>query len=105
MKPHEPRQPMAADLNVLKRGQQTLGIVQVVRRRDLWIAFLCVALALAVSGAWFLNMPPTTNCGAEVSAESKIRTIRPTKVVAQPWKGRHRVYGIFMVPQSHKDKR
>jgi hypothetical protein len=50
-------------------------------------------------------MPPTTNCGAEAPDDSKIHTIRPTKVVVQPWKGRHHVYGIFMVPQSHKHER
>ena len=81
-----------------------MGFVQVVQRRDLWLA-LCMALVLAVGGAWLLNMPPTTNCGVEAPADSKSHTIRATKVVVQPWKGRHHVYGIFMIPQSHKDER
>lgn len=32
------------------------------------------------------------------------REIRASKVVAQPWLGRHHVYGIFVVPKLYADE-
>ena len=64
-----------------------------------------VALVFAGTIAWLLNKPPNTTCGAEALADSNMHTIRPTKVVVEPWNGRHQVYGIFMVPNRYKDER
>jgi len=71
--------------------------------KTIGIASAGIALVLAGTIAWLVNKPPTTNCGAEAPADSKIHTIRPTKVVVEPWQGRHQVYGIFMVPNRYKD--
>src|SRR5712691_8755284 len=73
--------------------------------KTIGIASACVALVLAGTIAWLLNKPPTTNCGAEAPADSKIHTIHPTKVVVQPWQGRHQIYGIFVVPNRYRDER
>ena len=73
--------------------------------KTIGIASAGVALVLAGTIAWLLNKPPTTNCGAEAPADSKIHTIHPTKVVVQPWQGRHQIYGIFVVPNRYRDER
>src|SRR2546426_3943813 len=73
--------------------------------KTIGIASACVTLVLAGTIAWLLNKQPSTNCGAEAPADSNVHTIRPTKVVVEPWQGRHQVYGIFMVPNRYKDNR
>jgi hypothetical protein len=54
---------------------------------------------------WLINKPPVTPCPAEPKVDSKAHEIRAMKVVVQPWKGPHQVYGIFMVPIRYKDDR
>src|SRR5712691_8446329 len=61
-----------------------------------------VALVLAGTVAWLLNKPPTGDCGGEAPANHKVHEIRATKVVVQPWLGKHHVYGIFTVPDRYK---
>ena len=60
-----------------------------------------VALVLAGTVAWLLNKPVTGDCGAEAPANPKAQEIRATKVVVQPWLGKHHVFGIFMVPNRY----
>jgi hypothetical protein len=62
-----------------------------------------VALLFGSTGAWLLTRTPTGNCGTEVAASPDVRRIRATKVVVQPWLGKHRVYAIFMVPDTYQD--
>ena len=73
--------------------------------KTIGIASACVTLVLAGTIAWLLNKQPSTNCGAEAPADSNVHTIRPTKVVVEPWQGRHQVYGIFMVHNRYRDVR
>src|SRR5207245_2320302 len=61
-----------------------------------------VALMLAATVAWLLNKPATSDCGGEAPANHKVHEIRATKVVVQPWLGKHHVYGIFTVPDRYK---
>src|SRR5437899_11869429 len=51
------------------------------------------------------NRPPVTPCHAEQKVDSKAHEIQAMKVVVQPWKGPHQVYGIFIVPIRYKDDR
>src|SRR5437870_1234414 len=64
-----------------------------------------VALMLAATVAWLLNKPATSDCGGEAPANHKVHEIRATKVVVQPWLGKHHVYGIFMVPNRYKQNK
>ncbi len=61
-----------------------------------------VALMLAGTVAWLVNKPATIDCGGEAPANHKVHEIRATKVVVEPWLGRHHVYGIFTVPDRYK---
>lgn len=61
-----------------------------------------VALVLAGTVAWLLNKPATGDCGGEAPANHNVHEIRATKVVVQPWLGKHHVYGIFTVPDRYK---
>jgi len=61
-------------------------------------------LLMAVT-VWLINKPPVTPCPAEPKVASKAHEIQAMKVVVQPWKGPHQVYGMFMVPIRYKDDR
>ncbi|AFZ44045.1 hypothetical protein PCC7418_1877 [Halothece sp. PCC 7418] len=37
--------------------------------------------------------------------KSQIRAIPAIKVIVQPWRGRHHVYGIFLLPKSYQPKK
>ena len=67
-------------------------------------AALGAALLLAVM-VWLINKPPMTPCPAEPKTDSNAHGILAKKVVVQPWKGRHNVYGIFLVPIRYFDDR
>lgn len=41
---------------------------------------------------------------AVFSTESQLFQAKPYEVVVQPWRGRHHVYGIFMLPNQHQLK-
>jgi hypothetical protein len=62
-----------------------------------------ILLVLAGTISWLLSKPATISCASDMPARSNVHTIRATKVVVQPWKGRHQVYGIFIVHNQYKD--
>ena len=64
-----------------------------------------MALVLGGTVVWLLNKPPTVDCVAEAPTDRKAHEIRATKVVVQPWLGKHRVYGIFLVPSRYRHNR
>lgn len=70
-------------------------------RKTIGIASTLVSLVLAGTIIWLLNKPPSTHCGAQAPDKSDVHTIRPTKVVVEPWKGQHHVYGMFMVHRRY----
>jgi len=74
-------------------GHKTIGIASIV-----------VALVLGGTVVWLLNKPPTGDCADGVPDDHKAQEIRATKVVVQPWLGKHHVYGVFMVPEQYKHK-
>jgi hypothetical protein len=37
----------------------------------------------------------------QTSSVTNAKTIHPTKVVVRPWRGRHHVYGIFVLPPGY----
>jgi len=64
----------------------------------------CVAILLISSaGAVLLiRVPPITSCRSEIHNNSKEYWVPAIETVAQPWKGRHHVYGIFVIPEQYK---
>ena len=57
----------------------------------------CRSLARTIG--WLLSKPPAAVCSAEAD---KTHENRATKVVGQPWLGKHQVHGIFMVPHRYR---
>jgi len=49
-----------------------------------------------------LNMPPFTDCAPNPPASDGEYWFPPTRVVVQPWRGPHHVYGVFVVPERYK---
>jgi hypothetical protein len=81
-------------------------MLSIVRRsrRPLDTAAASAGVALLVCGtvAWVVNRAPT-GCGGEAQATDNGHEIHATKVIVEPWLGKHRVYGIFMVPDMYMD--
>lgn len=61
-------------------------------------AAVCVVLILAACAK-----PTASQCPGdrEEPSDSRRNAIHPVEVVAQPWLGRHQVYGLFMVPERY----
>jgi len=83
------------------------------RRAMIWchyksmaITSIVVVLLLADAGGWFLNRPPNTDCLPAASTPQRGPEARAIETVVEPWRGRHHVYGLFIVPsQSVEIKR
>jgi hypothetical protein len=73
------------------------------RYKSVAIASIVVVLLLADAGGWFLNRPPNTDCLPEASAFQRVTEARAIKVVVQPWRGPHHVYGLFIIPNRFID--
>jgi hypothetical protein len=72
-------------------------------RKTIGFASVSVAFVFAAAVAWLLSKPPTYDCATDRSTDPQ--KIHATKVVVQPWLGRHQVFGIFMVPLLYRSGR
>jgi len=73
------------------------------RWRFQWITGIGSATALLILIGiviWLMIKPPTHDCMNE--ATTTAQTFSATKIVIQPWLGRHEVFGIFMVPLRYR---
>ena len=68
-------------------------------KRKWWIIGAAVPILLAVV---LVNMPPATECMSSPPVTEHQYWVRASKVVAQPWRGRHQVYGIFTISEQFK---
>ena len=66
-----------------------------------WLIIFSVLLTLLATATVLLNMPPLTDCRSEAPVAAKEYGFRAIQTVVQPWKGRHHVYGMFMVPDQY----
>ncbi|BAY13190.1 hypothetical protein [Calothrix sp. NIES-2098] len=71
-----------------------------MRRKLIYILLLLLSLGI-VTLLWPVN---DSDCNSEAFLASKTKKfqVQATKVVVQPWRGEHHVYGIFMVPNEYK---
>lgn len=71
-----------------------------MRRKIIYVLILLLSLTV-ITLWWPVN---NSQCNATAFLESKIKKfqVQATKVVVQPWRGEHQVYGIFMVPDKYK---
>ena len=61
-----------------------------------------VAVASLLTAIALVNMPPSSECRSEASAEETQHWFRAKQTVVQPWLGPHMVYGIFVIPNRFK---
>ncbi len=52
---------------------------------------------------WLEDRPPTTNCNDQSWLSSSDNVVFASKVVFEPWYGRHNVYGVFVIPAQYRD--
>ncbi|OUL30352.1 hypothetical protein [Nostoc sp. 106C] len=63
------------------------------------LVFLCSLIIVIL--LWPIN-DSDCNSAAFLASKTKKFQVQATKVVVQPWRGEHHVYGIFMVPNEYK---
>jgi hypothetical protein len=70
-----------------------------------WMAWIGLILGIAMvpTIVWLEDRPPTTNCNDRSWLNSSDNVIFASKVVFEPWYGRHNVYGVFVIPSQYRD--
>jgi hypothetical protein len=66
------------------------------------IYILIFMLSLSIIILWWPLNDSDCNFKALVALKTKKFQVQATKVIVQPWRGRHHVYGIFMIPNEYK---
>ncbi|MBD2387738.1 hypothetical protein [Cylindrospermum sp. FACHB-282] len=74
-----------------------------MRKRPLIYILFTLSLVGILGGSYVWEQLPTFPCGkwGFVVSKSKKYYITPEKIVIEPWRGRHQVYGIFMIPDGY----
>ncbi|MEH2133417.1 MAG: hypothetical protein V7K86_22875 [Nostoc sp.] len=71
-----------------------------MRRRLRYI--LILLLSLSIITLWWPVNDSDCNFEAFLASKTPKFQVQATKVVVHPWRGRHHVYGIFMIPDQYK---
>ena len=66
---------------------------------------IVVILVLLAVVLVLVNVPAMTDCSAGIPADSNKHWFQAVRIVVQPWRGPHQVYGIFSVPVRYKRDR
>ncbi|WP_017651319.1 hypothetical protein [Fortiea contorta] len=71
-----------------------------MRRLFVYILILLLSFSI-ITLFWPIN---DSQCNSQTFLTSNIPkfTVQASKVVVQPWRGKHHVYGIFMIPDEYK---
>lgn len=68
-----------------------------------WPGIVLVGIGIFVAVlSWFLQLPARTACGDAQHVEGEEHWFQATDTVVQPWRGRHHVYGVFVIPAQYK---
>jgi hypothetical protein len=70
-------------------------------RRRLRYLFILL-LSLSIIALWWPVNDSDCNFDGLLASKTTNFQIQATKVIVQPWRGRHHVYGIFMIPDEYK---
>jgi hypothetical protein len=70
-------------------------------RRRLYYLLILLLSVIIITVWWPVN---DSDCNSKALLASKTTKfqVHATKVIIQPWRGRHHVYGIFMIPDEYK---
>ncbi len=71
-----------------------------MRRYIIYVLAFILSLSLIIL-FWNVN-DSACNSEAFLASKTKKFQVQATKVVVEPWRGKHHVYGIFMVPNEYK---
>jgi hypothetical protein len=63
---------------------------------------LILLLSLTIITLWWPVNDSDCNLEAFLASKTPKLQVYATKVSVQPWRGRHHVYGIFMIPDEYK---
>lgn len=66
-----------------------------------WVV-LAVAVGTAATLTLMVCMPSLTECLTEIPVRNNQHWFQPAKVVVEPWRGPHHVYGVFVIPRQYK---
>ena len=72
--------------------------------RSIWGLVALLTFAMVITVTWLMNLPVTACDPIDPGRTSESR-FQAVKVVVQPWKGRHHVYGVFIIPDHFKHHR
>jgi len=70
-------------------------------------SIICIALLLSSAGGivlviWLARRPPRAGCISTEGLSTDPLVLVASRVVAQPWYGRHNVYAIFLLPKEYR---
>jgi hypothetical protein len=68
-----------------------------------WIG-LVFGIAVVPTIVWLAHRPPTTNCEDRSWLNSADNVVFASKVIVEPWYGRHNIYGVFVIPNQYRDR-
>ena len=80
-------------------------------KRTWFIALMLTLIAVVLAAPRsdrFLVKPSTLSwcpAGAIAVSDPLTEKIHPSKIIVEPWEGRHNVYGIFVLPAGYEAKR
>jgi hypothetical protein len=82
------------------------GKEDVLRRNIIYIVLFTLTIVSLFAYSYLSEKKPITNCewSGFTDSPEKLYT-HAEKVVVEPWKGRHHVYGIFMIPDGYLNDR
>ncbi|MEH1944770.1 MAG: hypothetical protein V7L01_31775 [Nostoc sp.] len=63
---------------------------------------LILLLSLSITTLWWPVNDSDCDFEAFLASKTPKFQVHATKVIVQPWRGRHHVYGIFMIPDEYK---
>ncbi|MEH1789925.1 MAG: hypothetical protein V7L23_31270 [Nostoc sp.] len=63
---------------------------------------LLFLLSLSIITLWWTVNDSDCNFEPFLASKTTKFQVHATKVIIQPWRGRHHVYGIFMIPDEYK---
>ncbi|MBD2560773.1 MULTISPECIES: hypothetical protein [Nostoc] len=63
---------------------------------------LILLLSLSIIPLWWPVNDSDCNFEDFLASKTTKFQVHATKVIVQPWRGRHHVYGIFMIPDEYK---